>query len=103
MNDETDELERYRLAARAWLDGNMERRTASRRALPRTGTRSADDIAHNRRLQRKVFDGGYAGITFPTEFGGQGLSAAHERVFREEAASFVMPDLGGAGGMTMGP
>jgi alkylation response protein AidB-like acyl-CoA dehydrogenase len=103
VEPDADELTRFRHEAQAWLAANMERRTEARSVIPRTETRTASDIAHNRELQRKVFDGGYAGITFPTMYGGQGLTDAHERVFREESAAFVMPDLGGAGGMTMGP
>jgi alkylation response protein AidB-like acyl-CoA dehydrogenase len=48
-------------------------------------------------LQRKLFDAGYAGISYPKEYGGAGLTPAHERVFREESRRFVMPEFGGAG------
>ena len=34
---------------------------------------------------------GYAGITYPTEYGGAGLDLDHERVFLEEAAVYDMP------------
>ena len=43
-------------------------------------------MAANRALQRRLFEGGYAGITWPTEYGGQGLPGAYESAFLEEAA-----------------
>jgi alkylation response protein AidB-like acyl-CoA dehydrogenase len=54
-------------------------------------------------LQRRLFDAGFAGITYPVDYGGRGLSAAHERAFNEEARGFVLPDLGVAGHVTMAP
>ena len=54
-------------------------------------------------MQRRLYDGGYAGISFPKEYGGQGLTHAHERAFRQEALGFVMPDFGGAGIVMFGP
>ena len=89
----------------AWIAGatssraTADDRAATRRRRPTT----AEDIAAARALQRKLFDAGYAGISFPAEYGGRGLTAAHERAFREEAAGYVTPDLGVAGGVTFGP
>ncbi|GAA0998104.1 acyl-CoA dehydrogenase family protein [Acrocarpospora macrocephala] len=102
MDSEDPDLREYRSNARAWLTGNLARRaTGGRSPIVRSETRSAEDIARNRALQRVLFEGGYAGITFPKEYGGQGLTPAYERAFRAEAAEFVLPDLGGAGAMTM--
>jgi alkylation response protein AidB-like acyl-CoA dehydrogenase len=95
-------LEDYRRDARAWLEANFERRTGQ---TGRGGSESktAAEIVASRELQRRLYDGGYAGLTFPKEYGGQGLSDAHERAFREEATGFVMPDFGGAGIVMFGP
>src|SRR5207244_923700 len=48
----------------------------------------------NRALQRKLYEAGYAGITYPVEYGGQGLPSEYETVFNEEAEDFVVPNLG---------
>ena len=64
---------------------------------------SPEAVAAARALQRMMFDAVWAGISFPQEYGGRGLTAAHERVFREEAASYVTPHFGGAGAVTFGP
>ena len=51
-------------------------------------------MAENRELQRRLYEGGYAGITWPKEYGGRGLSREYESAFWDEAADFVLPDFG---------
>ena len=103
MTETMIDIDQFRTEARAWIAANLERR-ARRRAPERCpADRTAADIAAARALQRRLFDAGYAGITYPAEYGGRGLTAAHERAFREEAADYVTPDLGAAGGVTFGP
>jgi alkylation response protein AidB-like acyl-CoA dehydrogenase len=97
-------LEEFRREARLWIRANLEPKTeASVRTAPRTDTKSAEDIAENRQRQRRLHQGGFAGISFPKEYGGRGLTPEHERVFKEESANYVTPDLGGAYAMTLGP
>ena len=100
----TPDIEEYRSEARAWLAANLERRDPSRSGPRLRGVdhKTVEGIAVQRAIQRRLFEGGYAGITWPEEYGGQGLTAAHERAFNEEAAGFVLPDLGIAGGTTFG-
>ena len=104
MRDATIDVDTFRVEARAWLDANLERRAAGADRRPPRGAdpKTVEGIAEQRKIQRRLFEGGYAGISFPAEYGGRGLSFAHERAFNEEARSFVMPDLGIAGGTTFG-
>ena len=44
-----------------------------------------------RALKRILFEGGFAGMCFPKEYGGQGLSPEYQRVFTEESAPYEMP------------
>lgn len=92
MNEEqleSSELHEYRLTAREWLAGNV----------PRLGSTPQDDdsdpsperIAYLRRTQALLYEAGYAGFTFPVEYGGQGLTPAHEIVFIEEARRYDIP------------
>ena len=55
-----------------------------------------DDVARIdrcRELQRRLFDGGFAGICFPPEYGGLGLTLDHQRAFNAESAGYEMPDV----------
>lgn len=44
-----------------------------------------------RELQKSLYDGGFAGICFPREYGGLGLSYEYNRAFDAEAANYVTP------------
>jgi alkylation response protein AidB-like acyl-CoA dehydrogenase len=100
----TTDLEDFRREARRWIRANLEPEPdSSVRTAARTETKSADEIAENRGRQRRLHEAGFAGISFPKEYGGRGLTREHERVFKEESANYVSPDLGGAYAMTLGP
>ncbi|HLG67351.1 MAG TPA: acyl-CoA dehydrogenase family protein [Acidimicrobiales bacterium] len=91
---EPADLHEYRLRARAWLQENMtllRRRDDGTYEDPDGSDPRPERVAHARELQRTLFEGGFAGITYPAEYGGQGLSLDHERVFLEESAGYDMP------------
>ena len=104
MSDTTTtiDVDTFRQQAREWIRANLERRPDDAEREARRD-RTEASIAAARSLQHKLFEAGFAGITYPAEYGGRGLTAAHERAFREEAAEYVTPDLGVAGGVTFGP
>ena len=62
--------------ARSWIDSNIPR--LSEGAESRS---TSEQVALARLLQRSIFDAGFAGISWPEEFGGQGLTAAHMHAF----------------------
>jgi alkylation response protein AidB-like acyl-CoA dehydrogenase len=98
-------LEEYRARVREWLAANLERRGRGENAPRAPGDAAEDTPEHHdeqRALQRRLYEAGYAGITWPKQYGGQGLDPAFERVFNEEARGYVLPDLGIAGGATLG-
>ena len=102
----TISVEEFRARARAWLADNVERKpegavaaTASLRGMHEF---TKEQIDAERPKQRRLFEAGFAGITWPAEFGGQGLSVAHERAFLEEGAGYALPNFGIAGGTTFG-
>ncbi|HTF12373.1 MAG TPA: acyl-CoA dehydrogenase family protein, partial [Asanoa sp.] len=70
---------------------NMPR--AADAAAPSDDGRDDEAWVRARELQRILFDGGFAGLCYPTEYGGQGLTPAHQRVFNEESAGYEMPLL----------
>jgi alkylation response protein AidB-like acyl-CoA dehydrogenase len=101
MTDTLTDIDQFRREARAWIEANLEKRTPDMKG-PRE-VKTIEEIAESRKLQKKLYDAGWAGISYPKEYGGRGLTAVHERVFREEAVQYVTPDLGVAGGVTYGP
>lgn len=92
----------YRSQVRAWLAENLERRPAPSPSndVGEFGDFTTEVIDANRVIQRRLFDAGYAGITWPKEYGGQGLPGAYEAVFIEEAEGYSMPDFGSLTGTT---
>jgi alkylation response protein AidB-like acyl-CoA dehydrogenase len=99
------DLDEYRARAARWLADNLPRREPGSYRGARGGGAddSAEFMAEQRALQRKLFDGGYAGIAWPAEYGGAGLTAQHQRVFNEEAAGYAVPILGGVTFGIIGP
>ncbi|MEV6162533.1 acyl-CoA dehydrogenase family protein [Streptomyces sp. NPDC052052] len=87
----TESVEAFRARARAWLADTMPLRDDAR---PPGFTE--DDTAEwerARELQKLLYAGGFAGIRFPTEYGGLGLSQAHQKAFDEESAAYELPLL----------
>jgi alkylation response protein AidB-like acyl-CoA dehydrogenase len=88
MTDQAEDLEGYRLRARAWLAEHMPPRPPDWRP---EGLLSDKSVARARELLALLASGGFSGITWPTAYGGQGLTPAHEWIFNEEASQYEMP------------
>ncbi len=48
----------------------------------------AKRLEAGRTFQRALFDAGLAGLTYPVEYGGQGLDKSYEKIWREEYANY---------------
>jgi alkylation response protein AidB-like acyl-CoA dehydrogenase len=57
----------------------------------RKGLSEADDLALGRRYLKARFNAGYAGINWPTAYGGQGLTHIEKVAFETEEMKFGMP------------
>jgi acyl-CoA dehydrogenase len=86
FDDSPDEAE-FRARARAWLDANAPRRGGAGDL--------ASDTAHDdgfvkacKAWQGRLHDGGWAGVTWPVEYGGRGLGPAFEQIFHDEEAAY---------------
>jgi alkylation response protein AidB-like acyl-CoA dehydrogenase len=85
--DDTPEEAAFRAEARAWLEDHAE----LRRADARPTMASANDPGHLeacRAWQHTLYDGGWAGITWPKDFGGRGGTSNQARVFAQEERKF---------------
>ena len=58
----------------------------------RKGLSEEQDLALGRQYQSAKFDAGYAGINWPKDFGGQGLSHIEKVAFEGEEIKFGMPN-----------
>jgi alkylation response protein AidB-like acyl-CoA dehydrogenase len=85
---------RLREEAREWLHANRptdKRPSEGAEADPQVfAAQKAYDLA----WQRTMYDGGWAGVSWPTEYGGRGLSAAEQLVWYEEYAAAGAPSWG---------
>ena len=81
MTETMVSLDDFRAEARTWLAANMRLKAG----LP-TPTDSQDRV-----LQAKLAEGRFAGIAFPVEYGGRGLTVQHQGVFYEEAEPYELP------------
>jgi alkylation response protein AidB-like acyl-CoA dehydrogenase len=95
------DLDAYRRRAAAWLAANLPARDGPPQRHE-IDYYTPEVMAENRARQRAVFDAGYAGITWPKEYGGQGLPDAYEGIFQQEAAGYLVPDFGVLTGTTFG-
>ena len=90
--DEIEPVEDFRLRARSWIRDNLVEvgpLTISLRT--RSDEEELAGVARDREIQRMFFDNGFAGICFPKEYGGQGLTPAHQRAFNDELAGYEYP------------
>jgi alkylation response protein AidB-like acyl-CoA dehydrogenase len=89
MTEPTPEsVDEFRRQARSWLAANMPLRTADTPAPDRD---QESTWLRARELQRRLHDGGYAGICFPREYGGRGLEFEFQAAFNIEADPYEMP------------
>ncbi|MEO1061070.1 MAG: acyl-CoA dehydrogenase family protein [Actinomycetota bacterium] len=81
-----DEAEAFRARCREFLDEHAT-------GMPYLGPdpRSDQAIAVQQKFQAALADAGLAGLVYPKEYGGQGLTKAHERIWREVYGDY--PDM----------
>ena len=81
--DLTAEEREFREEARTWLRDNLP----TEERPPEGEEMRAFDLA----WQRTLFDGGWAGINWPTEYGGRGLTDIQQMIWYEEFAKANPP------------
>lgn len=85
----SEPIEEFRSRARAWLADNLPRLDSGDAMVLQR-----DELTSWRRareLQKKLFDGGFAGICFPREYGGLGLGYEYKKAFDAEALAYEIP------------
>ena len=75
--------------ARRWLAETMPRIDPLNPPFADRGDEAS--WQRTRELQRRLYDGGFAGICFPTEYGGLGLGIEYQKAFDAESVCYEMP------------
>ncbi len=83
------DLEAFRAKAAAWCESMVP---AFGKAA-RKGLSVEEDLALGRRYQKAKFDAGFAGINWPTEYGGQGLGHIEKITFEGEEMKHGFPNV----------
>jgi alkylation response protein AidB-like acyl-CoA dehydrogenase len=103
--DDTPEEAAFRVKARAFLEQHLEPLDPSETAPNMLGEREDKGaIQAAKEWQATKFDNGWAVLTWPKEFGGQGLGRLESMVFSQEEAKFrTPPAIYGIGHGMLGP
>ncbi len=94
---QTIDVDEFRARARSWLADNAPRRgtpeaeAASNRSAEIGSEAERASVAAAKEFQARLHDAGFAGITYPKGYGGQGLTPRHQTAFNAEAAAYVLP------------
>src|SRR6266487_4956525 len=86
--DDTSEEAAFRAEARAWLEAHARLKEpdgSDRLMMQRT---DPSHVERCRAWQRTLYDGGWAGIAWPKEYGGRGASPIESLIFAQEQAHF---------------
>jgi len=85
--DDTPEEAALRTEVRTWLEAHAEPRpVAGRGRFP--GPDDPDYVERCKQWQGVLYEGGWAGITWPKEFGGRGGTPMQQLIFNQEQARF---------------
>jgi alkylation response protein AidB-like acyl-CoA dehydrogenase len=97
--DDTQEQAAYRAQVRSWLDEHKSE--APVLDGPEALQDESEIIAARRAWQGKLAEGGLAGVTWPKEFGGQGLGPIEQVICNQEIAKAKVPGILDAIGVGM--
>jgi alkylation response protein AidB-like acyl-CoA dehydrogenase len=92
---EMEDIDSFRQRARAFVQANLGPSMSGTPADILRNNRTDDEelagVAREREVQKMLFDAGLAGLCFPREYGGQGLTRTHQRVLNEELEGYEFP------------
>jgi alkylation response protein AidB-like acyl-CoA dehydrogenase len=86
-----DERE-FRTNVRSWLSDRLpSAQTPAAGTADNSEELDEHHVSSVRAFQAELYDSGLAGITWPKEYGGQGLPGKYQRIFEQEARAVQMP------------
>jgi alkylation response protein AidB-like acyl-CoA dehydrogenase len=93
VSTDRESVDAFRDRARAWFDAHAPRRASDDRSVVEriTPERELRQVAAARRFQAEMYAAGLSGVRWPREYGGQGLTLAHEVALATAAAPYDLP------------
>ena len=85
----TESVADFAARARTWLAANMPAIVPDHPPFSVRAEQASWDRAQE--LQKRLYEGGFAGICFPREYGGLGLDPAYQKAFNAECRGYEMP------------
>src|SRR5271156_6890814 len=85
----TESVAEFAARARAWLADNVP--TIDPGSPPSAARDDEASWERAKQLQKRLYEGGFAGICFPREYGGLGLDYQYQKAFDEESLNYEMP------------
>ncbi len=93
---DTPEEATFRKELRAWIEDNLPEGWRERNP---SGGRTEEEVS--RQWSRKLYEAGYAGLTWPKVYGGAGAPYTYQAIFLEETARAETPEHIGVIGLGM--
>lgn len=84
MSAAAEDIKIFRTRADKWLAANAPQDRLDFES-------PADELVAARQFLAAAHDAGFAAISWPVRYGGQGLTVAHERAYKEAAAAYAPP------------
>jgi len=90
-----ESVEQFRARARTFIEANLSR-VDPHAEVGLLRNRYTDEeelaaVARDREIQRMLFDNGLAGVCFPVEYGGLGLTREHQKALNQELVGYEYP------------
>ena len=89
--EDTPQEARFRAEVRAFLAAHAERRRPGTAEGYRTSQSAPGAIERAKAWQAKKYAAGFAGITWPKEWGGRGSTPIEQVIYNQEEAHYVVP------------
>jgi alkylation response protein AidB-like acyl-CoA dehydrogenase len=89
--NDTPEEAAFRAEVRAFLDRDAERKTGKRQIFRGRYVADAEGLRRAQEWQARKADAGFAGITWPKEWGGRGGTPLQQVIYNQEESEYSVP------------
>ena len=89
--NDTPEEAAFRAEVRTFLDRNAERKTGKRQIFRGRYVADAEALQRAKDWQAHKADAGFAGITWPKEWGGRGGTPLQQVIYNQEESEYTVP------------